>query len=75
MDGSRHSPLPGTGRLPEATNGCFVEAKHEKPALSNGQLWRNPKVGSGSGHAGRIPRFIAEKPPLKLRFPEAADRQ
>jgi hypothetical protein len=36
------------GRLPEVTNGCLVEAKREKPALSNGPLWRNPKVGSGS---------------------------
>jgi hypothetical protein len=42
------SPGAACGRLPEVTNGCFVEAKHEKPALSNGQLWRNPKVGSGS---------------------------
>jgi len=30
---------------------------------------------NGSGHAGHLPGFIAEKQPLKLRFPEAADRQ
>jgi hypothetical protein len=29
---------------------------------------------SGSGHASRLPRFIAAKQPLKLRLPEAADR-
>lgn len=45
------------GRLPEITNGCFVEAKHEKPALSIGQLWRNPKGGSGSGLADGHPRI------------------
>jgi hypothetical protein len=28
----------------------------------------------GSGHAGRLPGFTAEKRALKLCFPEAADR-
>jgi hypothetical protein len=36
------------GRLPEVTNGRFVEAKLEKPALSVGQLWRRPTGGYGS---------------------------
>ena len=36
------------GRLPEVTNGRFVEAKLEKPALSIGQLWRSPTGGFGS---------------------------
>ena len=31
--------------------------------------------GFGSGHAGHLPRFIAEKQSLKLSSPEAADRQ
>jgi hypothetical protein len=36
---------------------------------------RKTTTGSfGSGHAGRLPKFIAEKRPLKLSFPEAADR-
>lgn len=38
----------GTGRLPVTTNGCFVDAKHEKPALSVGQLWRSAVDGYGS---------------------------
>jgi hypothetical protein len=32
-------------RLTEVTNGRFVEAKHEEPALSIGQLWRSPTGG------------------------------
>jgi len=36
------------GRLPEVTNGSFVDAKLEKPRLSVGQLWRNPTGGFGS---------------------------
>ena len=28
----------------------------------------------GSGHAGRLLEFLAEKPALKFRFPEAAIR-
>jgi hypothetical protein len=35
------------GRLTEVTNGRFVEAKHEEPALSIGQLWRSPTGGYG----------------------------
>jgi hypothetical protein len=31
-------------------------------------------VAFGSGHAGRLLKFVAEKPPLTLRFPEAAIR-
>jgi hypothetical protein len=34
--------------LPKATNGSFVEANHEKPALSVGRLWRSATGGSGS---------------------------
>jgi len=45
---------------------------------SDRQLWcdeiSTSAVAVGSGHAGRLPRFIAEKQSLKLRFPEAADR-
>lgn len=36
------------GRLAEVTTGCYVGAKHEKSAVSVGQLWRNPMGGSGS---------------------------
>ena len=35
------------------TNGRFVAAKLEKPALCIGQLWRSPKVGYGSGAGTR----------------------
>jgi hypothetical protein len=58
----------------EITDGSFVEAKQEKRWLVVRPLWSNPKGESGSGHAGRLPRFIAEKRLLKLCFPEAADR-
>jgi hypothetical protein len=44
------STKTGYGRLPEVTNGRFVAAKLEKPALCIGQLWRSPKVGYGSEH-------------------------
>ena len=42
------STKTGYGRLPKVTNGRFVAAKLEKPALCIGQLWRSPKVGYGS---------------------------
>lgn len=32
------------------------------------------KDSRGSGHARRLPRFIAEKQPSKMRLPEADDR-
>ena len=44
------STKTGYGRLPKVTNGRFVAAKLEKPALCIGQLWRSPKVGYGSEH-------------------------
>jgi hypothetical protein len=40
--------MPGIGRVPEVTNGRFVDAKHEKPGLRVGQLWRNPTGEYGS---------------------------
>lgn len=64
------SPGSGYGRLPEVTNGFFVEAKHEKPALSIGQLWRNPKGGSGSG----VPVRAAGKQSSEQRVRPAVTR-
>ena len=49
--GSPRSCLPWAtevGRLPEDTNGRFVEAKVEKRAVSIGQLWRSPTGWYGS---------------------------
>jgi len=65
------------GRLPEVTNACFVEAKHEKPALSIGQLWRTPKVGSGSASDSRVSDLTARKltPKLSDRRADARGRQ
>ena len=51
------------GRLPEVTNGRFVEAKLEKPALSIGQLWRSPTGGYGSS---RVPGVARDRP---LKWP------
>ena len=46
--------VPARGRvsnkpkqLLEVTNGCFADAKREKPRLSVRQLWRNPTDGPG----------------------------
>jgi hypothetical protein len=36
-----------------------MEAKHEKPALSVGQLWRGPVDWYGSGQARLLARFAA----------------
>jgi hypothetical protein len=64
--------------------GCeLVAAAGQRWAVARGphkRLLRGGQIGAvsvaeGSGHAGRLPRFIAEKQPLKLRFPKAADRQ
>ena len=33
-----------------------------------------PAVGYGSGQDNHLSKFVAEKPPLKFRFPEAAIR-
>jgi len=55
MPGSSLSPPSAHGRLPEVTKGSFVEANHEEPALSIGQLWRAPKGGIGS--AATVRRF------------------
>jgi hypothetical protein len=51
----------------------FMQLPIEGPACSD--QMHSFYVCSGSGHACRLPRFIAEKQPLKLRFPVAADRQ
>ena len=66
-----------TGRLPEATNGSFVEAHHEKTALSVGQLWRDPKGGSGLASAGRARDLTAGKllPKLSDRIADGRGRQ
>ena len=64
---SRRSRRAAIGRLPEVTNGFFVEANHEKPALSVGQLWSDPKGGSGSGAGTRsapLKVSLRSKPPL-----------
>jgi hypothetical protein len=50
----------------------FMQLSIEWP-VCGGQI-RRFYVCRGSGHAGRLPRFVAEKRPLKLCFPEAADR-
>lgn len=43
------------GRLPKVTNGCFVEAKQEKPALSIEQLWSDRLGGWGREEALDLP--------------------
>ena len=58
--------VPPDGRLPEATNGSFVEANCEKPALSIGQLWRNATGGSGSASDSRVSDLTAGKLTPKL---------
>jgi len=62
---SRRSRRAAIGRLPEVTNGFFVEANHEKPALSVGQLWRDPKGGSGSTPGPRRSDAAALNPPVQ----------
>jgi hypothetical protein len=50
----------------EVTNGRFVEAKLEKPALGIGQLWRSLTGGYGSPAAGRAAELAAEKPSFNI---------
>jgi len=45
------------GRLPEVTVGCFVEAKHEKPRQSVGQLWSDLAGRFGSFSTKPTDRF------------------
>jgi hypothetical protein len=61
-----------------ATNNDLAEGGAPKIVRNRlrADVWVVEVNGShGSGHAGHRPGFIAEKQPLKLRFPEAADRQ
>ncbi len=45
------------GRLPEVTVGCFVEAKHEMPRQSVGQLWSDLAGRFGSFSTKPTDRF------------------
>ena len=55
------STKTGYGRLPKVTNGRFVAAKLEKPALCIGQLWRSPKVGYGSASDSQVSELAARQ--------------
>jgi hypothetical protein len=50
----------------EVTNGRFVEAKLEKPALGIGQLWRSLTGGYGSDPANQSPELVARNQPVEL---------
>ena len=58
--------MTGSGRLLEATNGGFVDAKREKPRLTVGQLWGNSTGGFGSVSDSRVSDLTAGKLPPKL---------
>ncbi len=45
-----------------------------REGLLRGDEFTAANVAEGSGHAGRFPRFIAEKQTVKLSFAEAAGR-
>lgn len=65
------------GRLPEVTVGCFVEAKHEKPRQSVGQLWSDLAGRFGSPCAGRARDLTAEELTVNLshQIPDVHGRQ
>ncbi len=68
MQGSCPWTAVAEARLPEVTNGRFVEAKPERGALSVGQLWRSPTGRYGSRAGSRT------LSPVALNLPDATYR-
>ena len=81
QDGTRRlvmSPLkymPGVAvEVPRLRRSPWPVARGPHKRLLRGSQDEAVSVAEGSGHAGRLPSFVAEKRPLKLCLPEAADR-
>ena len=53
---------------------CSAARRGSSPSVYRSLAEKTAAGCYGSGHAGRLPRFTAEKRPLKLRFAEAAGR-
>jgi hypothetical protein len=62
----------GFCRVCEVATGRFVAFKSQNQGLAERRLWRNLTGRFGHGHDDHLSEFIAEKRPLKFRFPEAA---
>ena len=67
--------MPALGRSREVTNGSFVAAKLTEDPCAQRRLRGSPDAGSGSGCDRHLTRFVAGKPPLEVRFPQAAARR
>lgn len=66
----------GCGRVPEATNGCFLGPRSTfRKGLTIGQLWSGSTVSLGSALDGRFTEITAAEQSLTVGYRGAALRR